>query len=113
MRIVTLEEHFIFPDLSAQIDTDIAIRRGWPAPESPQAASFPQAALSDIGPKRLSDMDQSGITVQVLSLAGPGADLLDPQRGVKLAKQVNDRLGEVVNQHPDRYEIGRASCREK
>jgi uncharacterized protein len=103
MRIVTLEEHFTFPDLSAQIDTDITVRRGWPPPDSPQAASIPQAALSDLGPKRLSDMDASGITVQVLSLAGPGADLLDPQRGVKLAMQFNDRLGGFVEQHPDRY----------
>jgi predicted TIM-barrel fold metal-dependent hydrolase len=103
MRIVTLEEHFIFPDLSAQIDTDITVKRGWPAPDSPQAASIPQAALSDLGPKRLADMDVSGISVQVLSLAGPGADLLDPQRGVTLARQFNDRLGEFVERHADRY----------
>ena len=103
MRIVTLEEHFTVPELSGQIDAEVIARRGWPRPGSPQATVMPQAELRDTGPTRIADMDASGITVQVLSLAGPGADLLDPQHGVMLAREFNERLGQIVREHPNRY----------
>ena len=97
MRIVTLEDHFTVPELSNQIDPDVIVRRGWPRPGSPQAALMPQDRLRDTGTVRLGDLDASGITVQVLSLAGPGADLLDPQAGPALARQFNDRLAAIVH----------------
>jgi hypothetical protein len=103
MRIVTLEDHFTVPELSNQIDPDVIVRRGWPRPGSPQAALMPQDRLRDTGTVRLGDLDASGITVQVLSLAGPGADLLDPQAGPALARQFNDRLAAIVAEHPHRY----------
>ena len=103
MRIVTLEEHFTVPELSGRIDAEVIARRGWPRPGSPQATVMPQAELRDTGASRIADMDQSGITVQVLSLAGPGADLLDPQHGPALARQFNQRLGEIVREYPNRY----------
>jgi predicted TIM-barrel fold metal-dependent hydrolase len=103
MRIVTLEDHLTIPELSGQIDVETRVRRGWPRPGSPRAALMPHARLSDTGTARLADMDASGITVQVLSLAGPGAELLDPQAGPALAKQFNDRLAAIVAEHPDRY----------
>jgi predicted TIM-barrel fold metal-dependent hydrolase len=103
MRVVTLEDHLTIPELSSQIDVETMVRRGWPRPGSPRAALMPHARLSDTGTTRLADMDASGITVQVLSLAGPGAELLDSQAGPALARQFNDRLAAIVAGHPDRY----------
>lgn len=103
MRIVTLEEHYIFPDLAEQIDLDAIARRGMPLPGSPAAAAAPRQLLADLGAERLADMDASGITVQVLSQSGPGADLLEPAKATPLARAFNDRLAAVINQHPDRY----------
>jgi predicted TIM-barrel fold metal-dependent hydrolase len=48
-------------------------------------------------------MDASGITVQVLSVAGPGADLVPGQAGIDLARAYNDALAEACARHPARY----------
>jgi len=48
-------------------------------------------------------MDASGISVQVLSVAGPGADLVPGQAGIDLARAYNDALAEACTRHPTRY----------
>ena len=48
-------------------------------------------------------MDASGITVQVLSVAGPGADLVPGQPGIDLARAYNDALAEACARYPTRY----------
>ena len=48
-------------------------------------------------------MDASGITAQVLSVAGPGADLVPGQPGIDLARAYNDALAEACARHPTRY----------
>src|SRR6202012_5536304 len=62
-----------------------------------------RAELADLGDTRLADMDQSGITTQVLSVAGPGADLVPGQPGIDLARAYNDALAEATARHPTRY----------
>jgi len=47
-------------------------------------------------------MDAAGITVQVLSVPGGGADLLEGSAGVGLAHDYNETLAEGVAQHPGR-----------
>jgi hypothetical protein len=74
-----------------------------PLPGSPQLAFRPTEQLSDTGPARLADMDASGITLQVLSLSAPGADVLDATQSPALAREFNDRLAAIVREHPDRY----------
>ena len=103
MRIVTLEEHYMFPDLVERIDPAAIARRGMPKPGSPEAALAPRALLADLGRDRIADMDASGISFQVLSQSGPGADLLAPDDAVPLATQFNDRLAAVIRERPDRY----------
>jgi predicted TIM-barrel fold metal-dependent hydrolase len=104
MRIVTLEEHCIFPDLATRIDPEAIARRGMPQPGSPQAAFAPQALLADLGKDRIADMDASGISFQVLSAqSGTGADLLDAKEAVPVAKAFNDRLAAAIRERPDRY----------
>ena len=48
-------------------------------------------------------MDANGITVQVLSVAGPGADLVPGQDGVDVARAYNDALAEACARQPARY----------
>jgi predicted TIM-barrel fold metal-dependent hydrolase len=48
-------------------------------------------------------MDGAGIAMQVLSAAGPGAELLAGADGVALAVDYNDRLAAAVGRHPDRF----------
>jgi hypothetical protein len=103
MRIVVLEEHYQFPDLVERVDPAAIVRRGMPAPGSPAAALAPRALLADMGKDRIADMDASGISFEILSQSGPGADLLEPKEAVPLATEFNDRLAAVVRERPDRY----------
>ena len=103
MRIVALEEHFTVPGIVAGIDPDAIARRGFPGPDFPWAQTIKRAELADLGAARLADMDASGITVQVLSVAGPGADLVPGQKGIDLARAYNDALAESCARHPGRY----------
>ena len=77
MRIITLEEHFAIPAVVARIDPALIARRGFPMGEATPQFMHVQEALAELGAQRLADMDASGITLQVLSVSGPGADLLD------------------------------------
>ena len=104
MRIVALEEHFTVPGIVAGIPRDVVARRGFPTdPDFRWAQTIKRAELADLGPTRLADMDATGITVQVLSVAGPGADLLPGQQGIDLARAYNDALAEACIRHPTRY----------
>lgn len=60
-------------------------------------------ALLDLDQGRIEEMDAAGISVQVLSLAGPGCELFEPSEGTEQARKSNDRLSEAIKRHPDRY----------
>jgi predicted TIM-barrel fold metal-dependent hydrolase len=95
MRVVTLEEHFVVPALIQKS----GIAAGYEHSLKPEI----RAALGDLGEKRLRAMDEGEITVQVLSAASPGADLIDGQAGIDFARGTNDALADAVRQHPQRY----------
>src|ERR1051326_1621819 len=103
MRIVALEEHYTVPRIVAGIPQDAVRRRGFPGPDFVWAQTTKRDELADLGDARLADMDRNGIAVQVLSVAGPGADLVPGQAGVDLARAYNDALAEATARHPTRY----------
>jgi predicted TIM-barrel fold metal-dependent hydrolase len=103
MRIVALEEHYTFPRIVAGIAPGVIARRGFPGPGFPWAQTIKRNELADLGAPRIADMDASGITVQVLSVAGPGADLVPGQAGIDLARAYNDALAEACVRYPTRY----------
>ena len=59
--------------------------------------------LSDLGARRIADMDATGIAVQVLSLTSPGVQIFDADTAVRLAKSANDELAEAIAAHPERF----------
>ncbi len=103
MRIVALEEHYTVPSLVKRIPQDLIAKRGFPPPGAPFAPASKTDELQDFGAARLRSMDAGGVTMQVLSLAGPGADLLSPADGPAWAREANDTLARRVAEHPDRY----------
>src|SRR4051794_39039163 len=103
MRVVALEEHVVFPELTKRIDPALIRGRGFPQPGTPAAAHLPSRELADLGADRLTSMDAGGIAVQVLSLSGPGADLLGAAQSPELARAFNDHLAGAIEQHPSRY----------
>lgn len=102
MRIVALEEHFTVPAIAGRVPAGIARSRGFPGPDFVWAQSVKRNELAELGGPRLADMDASGITTQVLSVAGPGADLVPGQAGIDLARAYNDALAEACAPHPAR-----------
>ena len=58
--------------------------------------------LTDIGDRRLRDMDVSGIDKMVLSLTAPGVQIFDAATANALAISTNDQLAEAIKKHPDR-----------
>ena len=99
MRIVALEEHFAIPSLVRRIDPDAIAEHGFPAGFGGNL----EKQTSDLGAHRLAEMDEAGVTMQVLSASGPGAYLLDGADGIAFARDINDALGKAVAAHPDRF----------
>lgn len=67
---------------------------------------FDFGPISDIGTDpstRLSQMDQDGIDMQVLTMGNPSIDLLDPDDGVPLMQAINDAIAEMVDKNPHRF----------
>ena len=103
MRIVALEEHYTFPSLVKRIPQHLIDQRGFPPPGAPFGPASKTDELQDFSARRLHSMDAGGVTMQVLSLAGPGADLLPPGDGPAWARECNDLLAQRISEHPDRY----------
>ncbi len=104
MRIVTLEEHISLPQFDNRISKEARIKRGWPNPDS---AASPMARvqqqLGDIEVERMKDMNDNGITLQVLSVTAPGGDLLEGNDAITYAYDYNNEIANIVAKHPARF----------
>ena len=103
MRIIALEEHYAVASLAKRIPADLIVKRGYPHPDAPSARPQIEARLNDLGDGRIDDMDANGISMQVLSTSGPGAELLPPVESVGWAREINDRLADEIKGRPGRF----------
>ena len=103
MRTVALEEHFTVPALVGRIDPDAIRRRGFRPRKLPPNGPNPLELLPEIGERRLRSMDETGITVQVLSSSGPGPDLVAGPNGIAMSREMNDHLAAAITRHPNRF----------
>jgi uncharacterized protein len=103
MRVVALEEHFTAPHLTKRIDPAAIKARGFIPRRAPTDRPDPMALLPELGEQRLKSMDDTGIDVQVLSVAGAGPDLVPGTDGIALARELNDYLAETCAKHPARF----------
>ncbi|MBD1395073.1 amidohydrolase family protein [Mucilaginibacter glaciei] len=98
MRIVTLEEHISFPEMSGQIPEDAL--GGFGKSERMQQL---MPKLADITGERLKSMDANGISMQVLSVDSSGANLLSAEKGPAFAVQYNDLIGKRIAGFESRF----------
>ena len=61
------------------------------------------ARIQDLGAQRIADMDASGIAKQLVFLTAPGVQVFDAATAVSLSTELNDRLSQEIEKHPDRY----------
>jgi 2,3-dihydroxybenzoate decarboxylase len=94
---IALEEHYLPPDYLDYWAPSVA---GLP----PKAIENIQRRLLDFGEERLKSMDDTGIEIAVLSLAGPGVQC-EPDTAVatRRAAESNDYLAKRMTEHPNRY----------
>jgi predicted TIM-barrel fold metal-dependent hydrolase len=100
MRIVTLEEHLSFSELTSQIPKELMGKHL--IDHSPMMQQL-SPKLADITGERLRSMDDNGISLQILSVAGAGADILNSKAGPAFAKQYNDAIAEKIVAYPSRF----------
>jgi len=104
MRKIALEEHFTTADLDAyQVQAEsgpLHVTAGGGAdPFEPV-----RRRLSEFDDLRLAAMDRAGIDLAVLSVTTPGVQAeSDTRTAIRLARQANDFLRDVVAKHPNRY----------
>ena len=82
MRVIALEEHFTVPELVKRIDPAVIKARGFIPRKMPKDRPNPMELAKEIGDVRLKFMDETGITLQVLSNTGPGPDLVPGPDGI-------------------------------
>jgi uncharacterized protein len=99
LRTITLEEHFASPAFLEGPGKELKER----AANFGARAAYLFEQLSDLGEKRIAEMDKAGIDVQVLSLTAPGVEQLDPADALALARESNDFLAEAIAKHPARF----------
>lgn len=104
MRIIALEEHVSLPEMVSRIPKEKILQRGWPDNSSPLSPMQQvEEQLTEIGEKRVGAMDEVGISLQVLSVSGPGADLVDADAAPQFAKEYNDKVAEKAAAYPGRF----------
>jgi 2,3-dihydroxybenzoate decarboxylase len=100
MRYIALEEAFFVPELA---DLQPAHQQLMQLLK-PEVAARYERRLPDFTEYRLSEMDDAGIDIQVLSLTSPGLQVeLDAERARDDARFANDYLAKVIAQQPDRF----------
>lgn len=69
---------------------------------SPRATAIIER-LQDLGERRIQDMDDTGIDMQILMLTSPGVQVFDAATAVAVAAASNDELAEAIRKYPTRY----------
>jgi uncharacterized protein len=98
MRIVTLEEHVSFPEMTALLPDGILANRKQSA-----AASQMQAKLADVSGERYNSMKASGISMQVLSIENADVYLLPDSLAPDFASKYNDLLADRMKDQPESF----------
>src|SRR5580698_3506986 len=100
MRVVTLEEHVTFPEMITRMSPEELAKH--PIGQSPAIQKL-APKLADVNGERLQSMDANGISLQVLSVTGAGADLLQPDAGPLFASTYNDLIARKIAENPTRF----------
>ena len=107
MKIITIEEHYAdkrIVDESAKYGGSSNMAE---LPEKMRDAynsmRFTGDNLTDVDTVRFDFMRKQNVDIQVLSYTAPVPDTVPPQEAVRICKEANDILADIVRKHPDRF----------
>jgi len=92
-QVIALEEHYFDPEVAGHF------KGGGPEARLPAL----RERLFDLGERRLKEMDEAGIDVQVLSHGAPATQRMDAETAIPVARRANDKLHEVVRNSKNRF----------
>jgi 2,3-dihydroxybenzoate decarboxylase len=69
---------------------------------SPRARGVAER-LTDLGERRIADMDAAGIDRQIIALTAPGTQIFPKDQAVGVATLANDVLAQACRRYPDRF----------
>src|SRR5271170_6409200 len=75
---------------------------GFYSGNTPRATALAER-IQDLGERRLRDMDDTGLAMQILALTAPGVQVFDAPEATALARSSNDQLADAIRKHPDRF----------
>jgi 2,3-dihydroxybenzoate decarboxylase len=103
VKRICVEEHWGNEEMIA-IRNQWSARTGFPPSIDPKTTPLVFPRLVDFEKFRLPLMDESGITMQVLSTSSPAIQgIVDAATAVAAAKRTNDAQAEIIRKHPDRF----------
>jgi 2,3-dihydroxybenzoate decarboxylase len=103
MKKICVEEHWGNREMMEIKDQWVA-RSGLPWPLDPKTTPLVNPRLPDFEQFRLPLMDESGITMQVISTGSPTIQgLVDPATAISTAKKINDFQAEIIRKYPGRF----------
>ncbi len=101
LRIITLEEGFTTPGLSALGPDPNPGRKFTMRTSSEILGRDVDEASLELGEQRIAAMDAAGIDLQVLSFNGP--QVPDPALSVRLMAEANEAAAEAMRRYPGRF----------
>ncbi|HUK02864.1 MAG TPA: amidohydrolase family protein [Steroidobacteraceae bacterium] len=111
-RRIAVEEAFSIPEVARELQkvarapgdsADLPLIRGvYDAQPGYGDLKFLDG-LIDLEGRRLAEMDQYGVDMQLLSLTAPGVQMFDADTACELVSLANDRLAQVIGRHPHRF----------
>lgn len=104
MKIIALEEHLSNKAIGAAVAKTIGesypYAQQFMHPAPADAPSVPD--LFELGEKRIAELDEAGIDMEIVSYTNP-TQWLAENEAVTLAKQANNTLYDAVKNYPDRF----------
>lgn len=98
MRIITVEEHFEHPGVTARVG-----QLADPSSSVHTEPSYDRDSLARLGGNRLTHMDAAGIDIQVISHGNGSPGTLSSPEAVGLCRRVNDNLAAQIAEYPNRF----------
>lgn len=94
MKFIGVEEHFSTPDYINEFKTK----------DDDEFTMAGIQSICDLGAHRIGQMDEAGMTMQIVSFSSPGVEQLGKDDAIRVSASVNEYMFKAVGENPDRIQ---------